>query len=1127
MSHSPAYINQAPLHSHSANPHGFLTSYEGENMYGIEAYHQMPPFFMSISSSSDLWMYLSSKGSLTAGRQNYNNALFPYYTDDRIHQSAEITGPKTFIRLKTNQGLVLWEPFSDYYRGLYKIRRFLYKNISGTKVIFREINEDLMLEFQYSWMSSDSLGWIRKCTLKNLAKTTRELDLTDGLQDILPFGVTRDTQSTLSTLMDAYKVCEWLEEEQLGLFRMSSIPVDRAEPSEALRTNVVWCAGLQVQKVLLSTRQFEAIRDGLALSPEYESFGQKAAFLLHQSLILEAQAEKHWYLVADVAKDSSDVVALQQLIRQEQALESHIEAQATQSTQRLNGLVSLADGIQKTGDPLNDRRHFANVMFNIMRGGIFEHNDQINRDDFLRHLAESNKPLYEQFQSLVGQLPPSLSLKMLHQMAREQNNHDLLRLALEYLPLSFSRRHGDPSRPWNFFDIRVKNPDGTDSLNYQGNWRDIFQNWEALACAFPAFLPGMICRFLNASTADGYNPYRITREGFDWEVPEPDNPWAYIGYWGDHQIIYLLKLMELHEQFFPGKLLQQFQNPVFTYASVPYRIKSYPEILKNPQDTILFDHQAHEALMELYRAKGADGKLMQDNTTKLVRAGFTEKILVSLLTKLSNFVPQAGIWLNTQRPEWNDANNALVGNGASMVTLYHMRRYVKFLQQVLGPHQAPTHRVSTEVAEFFQAISHTLKSSAPLLAHDISPGDRKHITDQLGMAGDSYRNRVYQGFSAQSTELNQAHLLEFLELSLAHIDHSIAANQREDGLYHAYNLIAITPEAIHIQHLDLMLEGQVAVLNSGLLDATQTTELTRRLFESPLWREDQQSFMLYPFKRLPTFLQKNIIPSSLVAQSHLLQQLLQKADNSIIRQDAEGIYHFHPELRNAAMLRNKLRDLQPAPTEQEHQQVLDIYEQVFHHRAFTGRSGSFYKYEGLGSIYWHMVSKLLLALGESILQFAHEQADPELLSRLKNQYYKVRKGIGAHKQPLGYGAFPSDPYSHTPLMMGVQQPGMTGQVKEDILSRYKELGVDIQKGKIRFIPVLLHDQDFAELDTIHFSLCHTPVSLTRGQATEIKIYTRELPEPIELHTPEIPEQLAAEIFNRSGQVTKVEVCIPQ
>ena len=55
----------------------------------------------------------------------------------------------------------------------------------------------------------------------------------------------------------------------------------------------------------------------------------------------------------------------------------------------------------------------------------------------------------------------------------------------------------------------------------------------------------MICRFVSASTADGYNPYRITRDGIDWEVIDPADPWAHIGYWGDHQLIYLLKLLEI------------------------------------------------------------------------------------------------------------------------------------------------------------------------------------------------------------------------------------------------------------------------------------------------------------------------------------------------------------------------------------------------------------------------------------------------------------------------------------------------------------------------------------------------------------------------------------------------------
>ncbi|CAN0044150.1 unnamed protein product, partial [Discosporangium mesarthrocarpum] len=43
-------------------------------------------------------------------------------------------------------------------------------------------------------------------------------------------------------------------------------------------------------------------------------------------------------------------------------------------------------------------------------------------------------------------------------------------------------------------------------------------------------------------------------------------------------------------------------------------------------------------------------------------------------------------------------------------------------------------------------------------------------------------------------------------------------------------------------------------------------------------------------------------------------------------------------------------------------------------------------------------------------------------------------------------AFPTDPYSHT-NRHGAQQPGMTGQVKEEIVTRFGELGVRIEGGQ--------------------------------------------------------------------------------
>ena len=188
----------------------------------------------------------------------------------------------------------------------------------------------------------------------------------------------------------------------------------------------------------------------------------------------------------------------------------------------------------------------------------------------------------------------------------------------------------------------------------------------------------MIYKFLNASTFEGYNPYRLTKDGFDWEIIEPKNPWSYIGYWGDHQIIYLLKFLEFSENYFPNKLNDIVDQDIFVFANVPYRIKTVEDILKDPKNTIDFDYEANEKIQNRKNQIGADGALLQDAQGKIYKVNLIEKILVSLLAKISNFIPEAGIWMNTQRPEWNDANNALVGNGVSMVTLYYLRRFLSF-----------------------------------------------------------------------------------------------------------------------------------------------------------------------------------------------------------------------------------------------------------------------------------------------------------------------------------------------------------------------------------------------------------------------------------------------------------------
>ena len=90
-------------------------------------------------------------------------------------------------------------------------------------------------------------------------------------------------------------------------------------------------------------------------------------------------------------------------------------------------------------------------------------------------------------------------------------------------------------------------------------------------------------------------------------------------------------------------------------------------------------------------------------------------------------------------------------------------------------------------------------------------------------------------------------------------------------------------------------------------------------------------------------------------------------------------------------------------------------------------------------------------------------------------YKDIKKGLGRAKTPAEYGAFPYDPYSHTPFKQGVRQPGMTGQVKEEIIARFMELGLDIDDGKAVFNPTYLEKKDFAEDGTISFTWCGTKI----------------------------------------------------
>lgn len=980
--------------------------------FQVEKVDEMEPFFMNVVSGTDLWTFMSSNGGITAGRRSADWALFPYDTDDRVTASAENTGSKTLIRKEGDNRC--WEPFSERSEAQFQLERNLYKSRIGNSVIFEEINKDWQLRFCWQWTPGDRYGFQREATIENLGKAV-QLEVLDGVQNVMPCGVPSALQQASSNLVNAYKQTQLEPETGIGMFCLSAIIIDRAEPSEALRCNVVWQTGLESPVHLLSSAQIPAFRKGEPLKEETLVKGECGAYLLGTSLSLAANEKKSWTVVADVMKDQSEVVALREQLRTIKDMKVLLEKDLEDATARLVELVAKADGIQNTADEARTARHFSNTMFNIMRGGI---------------------PLAE----------PT---------------------ADNPLPLGFSRRHGDPTRPWNKFNINTTDPvTGKPVLDYEGNWRDIFQNWEALAVSYPNLLGAMTEKFLSCTTADGYNPYRVTKAGFDWETEDPTDPWSYIGYWGDHQIIYLLRLMEAEEAHVPGQLAARLDTPAYPFANVPYRIKPYKEILKNPKDTIVFDGPLSDRLKKEMAVKGVDAAYLKGTDGKTVKASLLEKLLVSLLAKLSNFIPDGGIWMNTQRPEWNDANNALVGGGLSVVTLCYLHRALKFYRGIVDNSPNKEFTMSGEVNAWMCATAEALGMK-----------ETQAVMDALGEASTAYRQKIYtNSFSEGAVKVKRDDVIAFLTTALEKVEKSIRANRREDGLYHSYNLLELNEgRYAGIRYLAEMLEGQVAVLSSGVLTPAEALSVLDALRGSRLWREDQKSYMLYPNKELPGFLEKNCLPEDALERSPLLKAMVQEGDKRLVSRDVCGTVHFNGTFRNAGDLAAAMEKI--GVSEAEQKTLLDLFEETFDHKAFTGRSGTFFAYEGLGSIYWHMVSKLLVATQECYFQ-ALDATAPET-EALAKHYHAILEGTGIHKTAREYGAFSTDAYSHTPWGKGARQPGMTGQVKEDILCRFGELGVRVENGRVSFRPTLLRDDEFLPDGTLSFTYCGAKIIYRR------------------------------------------------
>jgi len=325
-----------------------MESVDGVEMYRISPLDAIDPFLMTIVSNSDLWMFLSSTGGLTAGRVESERCIFPYETDDRLHHLSGRVGPITVLRVTQSGGTTVWEPFTT--RGPHT-RRSLLKSVLGNSVIFEEQHLELGLTLRCRWAPSNRFGWVRTATLTADADCDPcSIEVVDGLLDVMPWGIGVPFQQSLSNLANAYRRSEILD-SGVGIFTVEALIVDRPEPAEALRATTVWSTGLPDARFSLDPDSVATLRDGGQFADVSTRTGRPGSFLVHATLDIQPGQAHRWHIVADVAQRHGDIARTLAVLRSPVDLSQQIDDDIETCSAELHDIVAGADGAQTTNEP--------------------------------------------------------------------------------------------------------------------------------------------------------------------------------------------------------------------------------------------------------------------------------------------------------------------------------------------------------------------------------------------------------------------------------------------------------------------------------------------------------------------------------------------------------------------------------------------------------------------------------------------------------------------------------------------------------------------------------------------------------------------------------------------------------
>ena len=298
---------------------------------------------------------------------------------------------------------------------------------------------------------------MRTATLENLGRAPAAVDLLDGLRNVLPYGARWRCTSSRAAWWTPTSGPTSTRRPRLGIFALTANITDRPEAAEELRANTVWCHGLGDFQVALSLDAVAAFRRGEPVPGESVLTGQPR--------------QLPGRLVAELSPAARAELAPRRRRRPQPRPDRRAPRPPARAGTWAPGSRPAFGGEREPAPQRGQRRrppahrprrasahHFANVLFNNMRGGVFADNHDVPPPTSPPSSAPATAGSRRARGPRCRRCPPCSPCRSCSAPRRPPATPTCVRLCYEYLPLTFSRRHGDPSRPWNRFAIRGAEP---------------------------------------------------------------------------------------------------------------------------------------------------------------------------------------------------------------------------------------------------------------------------------------------------------------------------------------------------------------------------------------------------------------------------------------------------------------------------------------------------------------------------------------------------------------------------------------------------------------------------------------------------------------------------------------------